>query len=67
MDELSDDAAANNKGFSENAAKVGQGAAEVGKGAADATKSAMDAGRQAADGADDKRARALRSCAERCA
>ena len=43
MDDLSDDAAANSKGFSENAAKVGQGAAEVGKGAADATKNAMDA------------------------
>jgi hypothetical protein len=36
MDDLNDDAAANSKGFSENAAKVGQGAAE-------ATKSAMDA------------------------
>ena len=43
MDDLSDDAAANSKGFSENAAKVGQGAADVGKGAADATKNAMDA------------------------
>jgi hypothetical protein len=43
MDDLSEDAAANNKGFSENAAKVGQGAADVGKGAADATKNAMDA------------------------
>jgi hypothetical protein len=36
MDNLNDDAAANSKGFSENAAKVGQGAA-------DATKNAMDA------------------------
>ena len=36
MDDLNDDAAANSKGFSENAAKVGQGAA-------DATKNAMDA------------------------
>ena len=36
MDDLNDDAAANSKGFSDNAAKVGQGAA-------DATKSAMDA------------------------
>ncbi len=43
MDDLGDNAAANSKGFSENAAKVGQGAAEVGKGAADATRSAMDA------------------------
>ena len=43
MDDLSEDAAANSKGFSENAAKVGQGAADVGKGAADATKNAMDA------------------------
>jgi hypothetical protein len=43
MDDLGEDAAANNKGFSENAAKVGQGAADVGKGAADATKNAMDA------------------------
>lgn len=36
MDDLNDNAAANSKGFSENAAKVGQDAA-------DATKSAMDA------------------------
>ena len=36
MDDLNDDAAANSKGFSDNAAKVGQGAA-------DATKNAMDA------------------------
>ena len=36
MDDLNEDAAANSKGFSENAAKVGQGAA-------DATKNAMDA------------------------
>jgi hypothetical protein len=43
MDDLGDDAAASGKGFSENAAKVGQGAADVGKGAADATKNAMDA------------------------
>jgi hypothetical protein len=43
MDDLSDDAAASGKGFSEGAAKVGKGAAEVGKGAADATKSAMEA------------------------
>jgi hypothetical protein len=40
---MDEDAAANSKGFSENAAKVGQGAAEVGKGAADATKNAMEA------------------------
>jgi len=43
MDELGDDAAANNKAISDQAAKVGQGAAEVGKGAADATVSAMGA------------------------
>ena len=43
MDDLSDDAAANSKGFSDKAAKVGQGAAEVGKSAADATKNAVDA------------------------
>ena len=43
MDDLGDNAAANSRGFSENAAKVGQGAADVGKGAADATKNAMDA------------------------
>jgi hypothetical protein len=40
---MDDDAAANSKGFTESAAKVGQGAAEVGKGAADATKNAMEA------------------------
>lgn len=43
MDELGDDAAANSKGFSDQAAKVGQGAADVGKSAADATKNAVDA------------------------
>ena len=43
MDELGDDAAANNKAISDQAAKVGQGAADVGKGAADATVSAMGA------------------------
>ena len=43
MDDLGDDAAANSKGFSDKAAKVGQSAAEVGKGAAEATKSAVDA------------------------
>jgi hypothetical protein len=47
MDDLGDDAAANNKGISENAAKIGQGAADVGKGAADATMSAMDATKNA--------------------
>ena len=43
MDELGDDAAANNKAISDQAAKMGQGAADVGKGAADATVSAMGA------------------------
>jgi hypothetical protein len=43
MDELGDDAAANNKAISDQAAKVGHGAADVGKGAADATVSAMGA------------------------
>src|SRR5437879_4742075 len=43
MDELGDNAAANNKAISDQAAKMGQGAADVGKGAADATMSAMDA------------------------
>jgi hypothetical protein len=47
MDELGDDAAANNKAISNQAAKVGQGAADVGKGAADATISAMDATKNA--------------------
>ena len=47
MDELGDDAAANNKAMSNQAAKVGQGAADVGKGAADATISAMDATKNA--------------------
>ena len=43
MDELGDDAAANNKAISDQAAKMGQGAADVGKGAADATVNAMGA------------------------
>src|SRR5205085_10373049 len=43
MDDLGNEAAANNKDISDNAAKIGQGAAEVGKGAADATKNAVDA------------------------
>jgi hypothetical protein len=47
MDELGDDAAANNKAMSDQAAKMGQGAADVGKGAADATISAMDATKNA--------------------
>jgi hypothetical protein len=47
MDELGDDAAANNKAISDQAAKVGQGAADVGKGAADATMSAVDATKNA--------------------
>jgi hypothetical protein len=43
MDELGDDAAANNKAIADQAAKVGQGAAEVGKGAAEVGKGAADA------------------------
>jgi len=43
MDELGDDAVANNKAISDQAAKMGQGAADVGKGAADATVNAMGA------------------------
>jgi hypothetical protein len=43
MDNLSDDAAANSKGFSDQAAKVGQGAVDAGKSAADATRNAVDA------------------------
>src|SRR5258708_11025179 len=42
MDELGDNAAANNKAISNQAAKVGQGAADVGKGAAHAPMSPMD-------------------------
>ncbi|MEI8150208.1 MAG: hypothetical protein WCG92_01235 [Hyphomicrobiales bacterium] len=49
MDDLSDQAAANNKELSEQAAKVGQGAADVGKGAVDATKSAVDFTKSAVD------------------
>jgi hypothetical protein len=49
MDELGDDAAANNKAITDQAAKVGQGAADVGKGAADATISAMGATKNAVD------------------
>jgi len=47
MDELGDNAAANNKAISDQAAKMGQGAADVGKGAADATMNAMDATKNA--------------------
>jgi hypothetical protein len=43
MDDLSDEAAANSKGISDQAAKVGQGAADVGKNAVDATRNAVDA------------------------
>ena len=43
MDNLQDDAAANSKGFSDQAARVGQGAVDAGKSAADATKNAVDA------------------------
>ena len=47
MDDLNDQAAANNKGMSDQAAKVGQGAADVGKtigqSAVEVTKDAVDA------------------------
>lgn len=47
MDEIGDNAAANNKAISDQAAKMGQGAADVGKGAADATMNAVDATKNA--------------------
>jgi len=43
IDDLGDQATANNKGFSDQAAKVGQGAVDVTKGAVDATASAVGA------------------------
>ena len=43
MDDLGDDAVANTKGFSDQAAQAGKSAAEAGKSAAEATKSAVDA------------------------
>ena len=43
MDDLGDQAAANSKGLSDQAAKVGQGAADVGKNAVDATANAVGA------------------------
>ena len=43
MDDLGDEAAANNKGFSDQAAQAGKNAAEAGKSAAEATKSAVGA------------------------
>jgi len=42
MDDLGDEAAANSKGFSNQAATAGKNAAEATKSAAEATKSAMD-------------------------
>lgn len=42
MDDLGDEAAANSKGFSNQAATAGKNAAEATKNAAEATKSAMD-------------------------
>jgi hypothetical protein len=43
MDDLGDDAAANSKEISDQAAKAGKSAADAGKSAVDATKSAVDA------------------------
>jgi hypothetical protein len=43
MDDLGDEAAANSKGFSNQAAQAGKDAAEAGKSAAEATRSAVDA------------------------
>jgi hypothetical protein len=43
MDTIGDDAAANSREMSEQAAKMGKGAVEAGKTAADATKNAVDA------------------------
>jgi len=67
MDELGDDAAANNKAISDQAAKVGQGAAEVGKGAADATISAMGATKDAVDAVAKLPTARMMSGRERCA
>jgi len=66
MDELGDDAAANNKAISDQAAKVGQGAADVGKGAADATISAMDATKNAMGAVAKLPAARMMSGRERC-
>ncbi len=65
MDDLGDEAAANTKGLSDQAAKVGQGAAEVGKSAADATANAVDAVAKLPAARHDERPRALRGGAER--
>ena len=43
IDDLGDEAAANSRAVSDQAAKVGKGAVDAGKTAADATKSAVDA------------------------
>ena len=67
MDELGDDAAANNKAISDQAAKVGQGAADVGKGAADATISAMDATKNAMGAVAKLPTARMMSGRERCA
>ena len=66
MDELGDDAAANNKAISNQAAKVGQGAADVGKGAADATISAMDATKNAVGAVAKRPTARMMSGRERC-
>jgi hypothetical protein len=67
MDELGDDAAANNKAISDQATKVGQGAADVGKGAADATISAVGATKNAVDAVAKLPTARMMSGRERCA
>jgi hypothetical protein len=67
MDELGDDAAANNKAISDRAAKVGQGAADVGKGAADATMNAVGATKDAVDAVAKLPTARMMSGRERCA
>jgi hypothetical protein len=66
MDELGDDAAANNKAITDRAAKVGQGAAEVGKGAADATINAVGATTDAVDAVAKLPTARMMSGRERC-
>jgi hypothetical protein len=66
MDELGDDAAANNKAITDRAAKVGQGAAEVGKGAADATMNAVGATKDAVDAVAKLPTARMMSGRERC-
>ena len=67
VDELSDKAAANNKGLSGQAAKVGQSAVDVTKGAVDVTKDAVDATASAVGTVARLPATRLVSGRERCA